>query len=1033
MKRKKFFGARGLLTLILCISALSLSAQTITVRGTVTDDGHEPVIGATVVVKGDPSKGTITDPDGNYVLDDVPSDGILTFSYVGLQPQDVRIEGRTTINVEMKSDTKLLDEVVVVGYGTTSKRKTTSAVSQVKADELAKVPVPNITQSLAGRAPGLIVQQSGGGVNTKASISIRGGGRPLYVIDGIICEERDFQNLNPEDIDQMSVLKDASATAVYGARAANGIILVKTKEGKAGRINVDYNFNYTLSQPAYLAEKLDSYTAALYVNRGLQYDGRAPQYTEKDLQLFRDGTDPQGHPNTDWHKLTMRTFSPETRHNLAVTGGTETMKIYAGLGYYNQESIYRTNANNMQRYNLRTNIEADIKSIGLKVISGIDAYIVNTVEPATTDGRGYYFTWSHIQNKRPMEAAYNPFGQIYSGTTDNPLVDISSDGGYYASKENTVRANLNLEWSLPWVTGLKMKAIGSYGVVNDRYKSWNKSALTYDWEGKPATPGKPNLKKEANHRDNFNVQLLADYARTFSEVHTIGTTLGMEASGRDYDNLEASRKNYLFDVDQMGAGPSSTMENGSGEGAGERRAAFIGRLKYDYASKYMVELNCRHDGSDYFPKGNRWGTFFSGSLAWMASDEWFWENLNLNRIFNLFKIRTSYGEIGQDFLDQNGDGVADRYTYLTSYGLNQRGAYIGSQWVPGFSEGSLVSPDMTWYTTKDFNIGWDFASLNSRLSGSVDYFAKITTGYLATPSNIGYTSPLGKNLPVVKSDGENIRRGFEFVLQWKDKIGDLYYGLSSNMTLYDERWNRNPNEAETSLKNPYKRNTQVGPNSGNLYRNLGYYRNYEDVLNSPKRNGSVNLMAGDLKYYDFNGDGKIDGDDQIRSGAGNKPRANFGFAADLSYKGFYMNMLWQGASNYNFYIASILQGGNSNYLPVIYKFQTDIWAPDNTEALYPRQHASAGYNGNNNFVGSDFWLVNAHYLRLKNMSIGYDFKHKWLKKTAWLSKCVLSLSGYNLLTFSPAKKHEFDPEAGEGTGYTYPVSRVYTVSLNIGF
>ena len=250
MKRKKLFGARGLLTLILCISALSLSAQTITVRGTVTDDGHEPVIGATVVVKGDPSKGTITDLDGNYVLNDVPSDGILTFSYVGLQPQDVRIEGRTTINVEMKSDTKLLDEVVVVGYGTTSKRKTTSAVSQVKADELAKVPVPNITQSLAGRAPGLIVQQSGGGVNTKASISIRGGGRPLYVIDGIICEERDFQNLNPEDIDQMSVLKDASATAVYGARAANGIILVKTKEGKAGRINVDYNFNYTLSQPA---------------------------------------------------------------------------------------------------------------------------------------------------------------------------------------------------------------------------------------------------------------------------------------------------------------------------------------------------------------------------------------------------------------------------------------------------------------------------------------------------------------------------------------------------------------------------------------------------------------------------------------------------------------------------------------------------------------------------------------------------------------------------------------------------------------
>lgn len=272
---------------------------------------------------------------------------------------------------------------------------------------------------------------------------------------------------------------------------------------------------------------------------------------------------------------------------------------------------------------------------------------------------------------------------------------------------------------------------------------------------------------------------------------------------------------------------------------------------------------------------------------------------------------------------------------------------------------------MTWYTTKDFNIGLDFASLNSRLSGSVDYFAKVTTGYLATPSNAGYTDPLGKNLPVVKTNGESIRRGFEFVLQWKDHIGDFNYGISANMTYYDDRWNINPNESEVNLKNPYKRSTQAGAYTNVYYKNLGYYTDYMDVMNNPKRNGSTNLMAGDLKFYDFNGDGKIDGDDQYRMGDGIAPRANYGINVDMSYKGWSFNMLWQGATNYNIYVDAILMGGNSNYQPVIYDFQTDIWSPDHRDALYPRQHAQAGFNGNNNFVGTDFWLVDARYIRLK--------------------------------------------------------------------
>lgn len=762
------------------VAGIQVIQQNGTCTGIVTDQNGETVIGASVVVKGT-TNGTISGLDGDFSIPSVKKGDVIIITYVGYVSQEIVWDGKP-MKVILKEDSKTLDEVVVVGYGTTSKRKTTSAVSQVKADDIAKVPVPNITQSLAGRAPGLIVTQSGGGVNAKASISIRGGGTPLYVIDNIICEERDFQNLNPEDIDQMSILKDASATAVYGARAANGIVMVTTKTGKTGKLNVDYSFNYTLSQPADLQDKVDSYTAANYVNRGLEYDGRAPQYTLEDLELFRNGKDPQGHANVDWQDITMRNFAPEMRHNLTLTGGSETMKIYTGLGYYNQESIYRTNSNNMQRYNFRTNMEATLKNIGLKVAAGVDAYIVDLNEPATASGRGYYTTWSHIQNKRPWEPAYNQFGQIYSGTTDNALVDISNEGGYYKESKSSVRGNLNLEWAVPWIEGLTLKALGSYTIANDRNKSWNKSAQTYDWEGNPATANKPSLSKETYYHRNFNTQFFADYARTFNNVHTIGATFGMEASGQDYDNSGLSRKEYIFDVDQIGSGPVETMENWSGEGVGYRRAALIGRLKYDYAAKYMAEANIRYDGSDYFPSGKRWGAFFSGSVAWAASEEKFWSDWGLKKIFDQFKLRASYGEIGQDFLDLNGDYVADRFAYVSSYTLYTRGAFLGEKWYPSFSEGALISPDMTWYTTKDFNLGIDFSSLNSRLSGSLDYFAKVTTGYLATPSNVGYTSPLGKTLPVVKSNGESIRRGFEFVLQWKDHIGDFNYGVSANMT-----------------------------------------------------------------------------------------------------------------------------------------------------------------------------------------------------------------------------------------------------------
>lgn len=991
-----------------------------TITGTVVEAANdEPVLGATVKCKGQETIGTSTDIDGKFTLNVPDNVKTLVVSYIGMVPQEVAVKDGMVVKL-VENATKL-DEVVVIGYGTTSKRKTTSAVTQIKASEIESVPTPNISQALAGRAAGLIVQQSGGGLDKGASISIRGGGTPLFVIDNIISEEREFNNLNPADIESMSVLKDASATAVYGARAANGIIIVTTKRGKAGKVNVDYTFNYTFSSPADLPKKLDAYSAAVYQNRGYIYDGLDPVYSDSDLQKFLDGSDPRNFPNTDWQKETMRSYAPEMRHLLTITGGSDVVRSYTALSYYDQESIYRTNAHNYKRYNARTNIDVSLKEIGLRVNTGLEAYLTESHEPMSNS---YYYIWSHIQNTKPMQVAKNPMGQPFAGTPDNPLRDLSTEGGYVKSQNTNVRGTINAQWDLPWVKGLRLQGIASYSILSVRSKNWNKQAPGYSWEGEPTTITPPSLSKTANFYNYYNTQLLANYNRDFGK-HNVEATLGIEASGSSYDQNSLSRSQYVLDVDQIGAGPVDTQKNSAENGVQWRRASVIFRAHYDYAAKYMVEFALRHDGTDNLPKGRRWGTFYSGSLGWMVSEENFWKDSKLADIVNMFKLRSSYGEIGLD-------NVA-RYAYLTSYDLNNTGAYLGGQWYQTFSEGDLPSPDLSWYTQRDFNVGFDFGMLNNAISGSVDYFYKSTKGYLASPSNVGYTSPLGLSLPMVKSDGESRRRGVDFSLMYNGRIGEVSYSVGGNFTYYDDRWNINPNESETSLKNPYKRSTQVGAYTGNYYKNLGYYTDYEDVLNSPKRNGSSNIMAGDLKFWDFNGDGKIDGDDQYRQGSGTSPNANYGINADVRWRGFNLSMLWQGATNYNIYVDGILQGGNSNYLPVIYEYQTDIWAPDNTGALYPRQHVSAGMTGSNNFVGTNFWLVDAKYIRLKNLTVGYDFKHKLLKTTNWLSKCYLSVTGYNLLTFSPAKKWGFDPESGAGTGYTYPVARIWTVSLNIGF
>lgn len=1005
--------------------------QTQKVSGSVSDD-FGPLVGVSIHVKGT-TNGTVTDMDGNFSLEAKPGD-ILVISYVGYLTIEHKVIAGP-VNLSMKEDTQKLDEVIVLGYGTTTKRSMIAAVSTVNAEEMAALPVTNITQGLAGRSPGLIVQGSGGGINKTSTVSIRGGGTPLVVIDGVIRDYGDFVALAPENIANLSILKDASATAVYGSRASNGILQVTTKQGKEGKPQIDYNFNQSWSQPNVWPDKLNSYERAIHRNVAAANDGVTIPYNDDDLRMFADGSDPYGHPNTDWQKEVMKNFAPQQKHNITISGGGASNTYYASIGHINQQSLYKSDSHYMKRTNFQLTQTSTFKSIGLKTTAQLDGYMQFKTHPYTSTSSGYGNVFSHVQNKSPMEIGRNKYGLVYNNT-DNPIAEISDDGGYIDEKENVVNGLLGVEWDLPWVKGLKLRAKGSYRYYIKDNKSWRKDAAQYAWDSQePTYASKPQLSQYGELGNSWTLQYFVEYNRTFGK-HSVSALGGYEYTSGFGHSMGLVRKNYDFPIDQINPGPSSTMENSGGEWE-NGRAGWVGQVKYNYDNRYFVEASMRYDGSDNFPKDHRWGTFYSGSIGWSLADEAFMETIREKHIFDMLKIRASYGQVGLDNWGNDGDTYhIGRFAYLTSYGLGGQEYVMNGEYVPGFWEGSLPSPDLTWFTTDQFDAGFDFSSLNNRLYGSFDYFYYATKGFLYAPDalDVGYTDPLGVSLPKISTDGEHRRAGVEFQLGWRDDIGDFHYDVAFNFTKFDELWANNPSESLENKKNPYKRTTQQRGYAGVYYENMGFYKDANDVYNSVQRTGSHSLTAGDLKYYDFNGDGVIDGADQHRLGKSSFPRANYGLNINLSYKGFSFSTLFQGATRFDMYLGSVLMMSDANTgSSPTYEFQTDYWTPENTDAKFPRLLSSTGNNGSNNTVGSDFWLINGGYLRMRDIQVGYDFKRILLKKTPWITRLNVALSGQNIFTISEATKYGIDPENGSANRYDYPNERVFAINFGIGF
>ena len=1002
------------------------------ITGRITDSKGDSVIGAGVVLVEDPTKGTITSTDGSWSLN-VPNGQItLQVSSLGYTTRQVTIlPGQNIVNISLDDDALNLDEIVVVGYSTTTKRELISSVSTVKTQQISNLPVVNVSQGLAGRSPGLIVTQSGGGINTNPTISVRGGGDPIYVIDGVIRPQGDFVRLSPEDIEQMNILKDASATAVYGARAANGIIQIVTRKGTQGKASVEYDFNHSMAQPAFWPKTLRLYERYEYANQGYLNEGQDLQYTNEIISKAKQGLDAEGRKMDVVRDVTMRSWAPLTKHTVRLYGGNDIASTYVSFSNTDQQSLFKNADYALYRSTIHLAQNVNLRKFGVQISAVLDGTTQSQHSPrGTRTGGGIGELIGIIQNA-PERVLFNNYDLPWSTGTYNMYSELSKDVGYDRYNTNVINAKGELIWSVPWIKGLKTRISSDYRYAFVDDKVWIKPPAEYLWDStKPIYVGQASLSLNFQKAGAFTNQVFVEYTNTFGK-HSLSAVAGYEQYYEKTINYTLGRREYEFLIDQISVGPADTQTNSGSEGE-LGRASWIGQARYNYGGKYYFEGAIRHDGSDYFAPGKRWGTFFGGSVGWVLSSEPWMRAMVDNDVLNLLKLRASYGQTGLD-------SSAGRFAYMQSYTLNALSYVVDGVFVPGFTEGSLPSPDLSWYTTTQTDIGFDFSSAKNRLYGMFDYFFYKTHGYLVSPTGESYLNKvIGIGMPKVKSDSEYRREGVEIHLGWRDVVGDFSYDISANATYFDQLWAYDQSEAESSYMNPYTRTQQNRGYYGNLYHALGYYADQSDVFNSVAILGSMNsgnLFPGDIKYEDSNGDGQITSEDYRHLGKASVPRCQFGINIALGYKGFFFNSLIQGSSKSNKMISgtNLMKTDQVSDLLTIYPYQKDTWTPANTDAAYPRLTWNSTLNNNNNYVSSDFWLLDCSYVRLKDIQLGYDFKYSALRKFDWLSKLKVGISGQNLFTISKAQKYGLDPENGSAAGYAYPVERTIALTVNIGF
>lgn len=1021
--------------LLVFFTATTVWAEKVIVSGTVVDSNKEPLIGVNVTVKDAPGLGTITDIDGRYRIE-IDAYSTLLFSYIGFDTYKVLIkENMKVVNVQMKeSSNNVIDEVVITGTGAQKKISVTGAITTVGVKELQTAPGGNLSNALAGNVPGIMAMQTSGqpGQNTSEfwirGISTFGANTSaLVLVDGF---ERDLDDVNIEDIESFSVLKDASATAIYGSRGANGVVLITTKHGGAGKINIDAKVETSYNTRTITPEFVDGITYANMMNEARITRNQEPIYSPGELEILRRGLDPDLYPNVDWMGMLLRDGAMQYRANLNLNGGGSTARYFVSVSYLQENGMYNTdealrkdyNTNtNAGTWNYRLNTDIDItKTTLLKV--GVSGSLRKWNEPGLSGD-----IWKSLMYQNPISIPVmysNGYVPAYGrGEQTNPWV-LATQTGYKEHWENTVQTNITLEQKLDFITkGLRF--VGRFG-----FDTWNKTNIDRikwpkQWKAQRQRDEYGNLvftqvsdeqlmtqssSSEGNRKEVFEAEL--HYDRAFNEHHIGGLV----------------KFNYDTQVATVNIGDD--IKNG----IARRHMGLAGRFSYNWKFRYFADFNFGYNGSENFADGHRFGFFPAFSVAWNVAEEpWI---KKIAPWCNMFKLRYSWGKVGNDNL--NIGGTQYRFPYLYTIGDGgsyQWGDYSYDRNYVGLKYTDVASVGATWEVATKHDVGVDLSLFNDKFTATVDYFHEQRDGiwmerkYL--PAIIGLSGITPR-----ANVGSVLSEGFDGNFAYRQKIGKVDITVRGNIT-YSKNTVLEKDEENNVYPYQMEEGYRVDQAKGLIA--LGLFKDYDDIRNSPKQEFGT-VQPGDIKYKDVNGDGVIDEYDEVLIGNSNVPRLQYGFALELKYKRLSVSALFEGVG-----IVDFMYGGNGFYpftgkqtgnVLSIVADPSNRWIPasysgdpstENPNARFPR--LTYGPNANNE-RNSTFWMADGRYLRLKNVQITYDFTCPQMKKIG-LQGFQLSLIGDNLACWDKVKL--WDPAQASGNGAVYPLQRVFTLQANLQF
>lgn len=1050
--------------------ASAADAFVITISGTVTDENNAPMPGVNVIEKGT-TKGTTTDASGNYSLQVDDETTVLVFSFIGYESQEVFISGRSVIDVTLTPGVQALQEVVVVGYGTQRKVDVTGAISAVNASDIIVTKNENVMNMLAGKMSGVrVVQRTGEPGDFASSIQIRGFGAPLVIIDGVPRDN--MARLNPNEIESISVLKDASA-AIYGVRAGNGVILITTKKGEKGKMQLEYSGYYGVQTPIRTPKGLD---AAQYmeitnennINRGSLAPGNL-LFSLDEIEAYRSGKK-QG---TEWSRINANYFAPQYEHNISATGGSDKINYFVNVGTFQQEGVYNTGDLNYERFNLRSNVSAQInKSLKAELLISGMADTKNA--PFGSDNTMQY--WRNIWVLKPTIPAYANYNRAYPQETlqgFNPLATTDADiFGYQRNNQKRIQSTANLIWDLPGVKGLQARGSYSYDYTFWENKGLQRPYLLYQYDlandeydpsthGNTVMPGSSALTRSVRFSQNTLLQGSLFYAGTFSGKHHVTGLLLYEEGTTNMDNLAASRYITMTSIEELLGGVDANQQgwmDGSGFNSNANPSdqsgfwnianrALVGRVNYDFNAKYYAEFSFRYDGSSKFAKGQQWGFFPSVSAGWRVSEESFFQNSTALSFIDNLKFRASYGVSGDDRTATF--QFVPGYTYpIQSFHWPVR--IFGDSRAAGIVLKDAPNPNLTWMTSKVYNIGVDGDLWEGLLGFELDMFRRNRDGLMATRV-VTLPDWLGEGL-AQENLNKDATLGFDIMLKHRNTlstgIGDLQYGIAANLsvartkTIYAER------------KESVDQYADWRENPTNRYNDIWWgvdvddqFQNFDEVYSSAILDGQGNafMKPGDYKLQDWNEDGVVDGWDQhpIAGGANsqNTPRVYYGFTADFQFKGFDLTAVFQGGAlstvKYSNFLSNpfYFDGNGPEFFYDRWHMKDPLADPKDprTEWIpgtYPTiSQASPAMNVN--FGSNTKTITRADYLRCKSLEIGYTLP-KSITDRIGIQGIRVYGTAYNLLTFTKLKY--LDPEhPSSSNDALYPLMRTLNFGGSIKF